>query len=111
MVPPDTTYAAPPYSCTRVRTLVPAGVTSAVRPSRLRLTTTLRPPSSGRLSSQYVSSPSRMTRLSCSAPAATAWAVSGDFHAPYGAATGSGLISAPAGRAGRIAAADRTAAP
>ena len=43
MIPPETVYAAPPYSWTRVRTLVPAGVTSAIRPSGLCATTTLRP--------------------------------------------------------------------
>src|SRR2546426_7156435 len=88
MVRRDTVYAAPPYSWTRVRTLVPMGVTSAIRPCGLLMTTTLRPPSSGLRSSQYRSSPSRMTRLSCTPPAATLRADSGDVHVPYGAVIG-----------------------
>ena len=57
-VPPATTYEPPPYSWTRVRTLNGGGVRSVVEPSADALTRTRRPPSAGRASSQYTSSPS-----------------------------------------------------
>ena len=52
-----TTYAAPPYSWTRVRAEKPSGTTSAVAPSGDRRTITWRPASAGRDSSHHTSSP------------------------------------------------------
>src|SRR6059058_5424678 len=71
----------PPYSCTRVRTLKPFGVTSS--PS---LTTAARPPSEGRRSShQTAPSSPRSGSASLTPSRATSAALKGERHDPYGA--------------------------
>src|SRR6185436_15638194 len=84
-MPPATVYDPPPYSLARVRTLAGAGVSSVVSPSGSRRTRTRRPPSAGRLSTQYRSSPSShgsLSRIACSTTSST---TIGERHEPYGA--------------------------
>ena len=61
--------APPPYSWTRVRAFVPAGVTSTVAPAGRDSTTTTRPASSGRASAQRTRVPSTATALNRRLPA------------------------------------------
>ena len=72
----------PPYSCTSVRALTPAGVTSAISPSGARLTTTYRPSSRGRSSVQYRLSPTLCGHMMPTPPSAMSFAVTGERHAP-----------------------------
>ena len=86
--PSATRNAPPPYSWTLVRTLNGVGVNSVVLPSGPRRTITIRPPSEGRISTQYTSSPSRAICPRPTAPDTIREVVIGDFHEPYGAVTG-----------------------
>ena len=79
-------YAPPPYSCTDVRTLKPAGTTSdrvAVR--RRRRTSTTRPPSVARPSSHQTTPFSIHGNVSRTPARATISAEIGDDHVPYAA--------------------------
>src|SRR5215204_4194280 len=91
-VPPSTVKPPPPYSCTRVRALKGCGVTSSVRPSGVRSTMTLRPPSPGRLSSQYTSLPSITTSASPTTPLTIKSEEIGDLQEPYGATPRSDIV-------------------
>ena len=86
--PAATQKHSPPYSCTRVRTLNGASVTSRAAPSAVRRTITLRAPSAGRISTQYTSSPSSWIAPSRTASCTIRSAVMGDFQEPYGAMVG-----------------------
>ena len=90
--PSATQKHSPPYSYTRVRTLNGAGVTSRAAPSGVRRTITLRPPSAGRISAQYTSSPSSWIGPSCTESWTIRSAVMGDFHEPYGALVGMSMM-------------------
>src|SRR5215204_6298096 len=91
-MPPSTVKPPPPYSCTRVRALKGCGVTSSVRRSGFRSTTTLRPPSPGRLSSQYTSLPSITTSASPTTPLTIKSEEIGDLQEPYGATPRSDIV-------------------
>ena len=78
----------PPYSWTRVRTLNPKGVTSWTRPSGTRRTRTIRPPSSGRPSSQHTPPPAGLQVIRGTPPPATMSGEIGERQAPYGATIG-----------------------
>src|SRR5699024_7121549 len=99
--PGSTTYDAPPYSWTRVRTsnVDPSGrvdgTTSVSVPSALRRTSTCRPPSCGRPSSQYVSSPSTAGSGSRTESAVSASGVSGGGQDPNGAGVRASLLMEP----------------
>src|SRR5215467_11868115 len=84
MSPPRARYAPPPYSCTRVRALNGSAIISLVRPPRRR-TITLRPPSDGRPSIQYVSAPSRCGLEKLTLLATILSVVIGERHSPYSA--------------------------
>jgi len=86
--------APPPYSWTRLRTLVPSGDTTTGAPSPpgrgSTVTTTWRPPSSGRDSTHATRAPSAWSPPLETLPAAT-WADDhGDGHHP---ATGPPVVS------------------
>src|SRR4051812_28956277 len=85
MTPSRTAKSPPPYSCTRVRALKPSGVTSEIAPPGERRTTQLRPPSEGRSSIQYTSSPSSAICPSPTVAETMRSEVMGDFQEPYGA--------------------------
>src|SRR5215218_3836828 len=82
----------PPYSCTRVRALKGCGVTSSVRLSGVSSTITLRPPSPGRLSSQYTSPPSVTTSASPTTLLTITSEEIGDLQEPYGATLCSDMV-------------------
>jgi hypothetical protein len=65
-----------------VRALKPAGVTSSVRPSGVRRTMQWRPPSAGRSSIQYTSSPSSTTCPNPTVADTIKSEVIGDFQDP-----------------------------
>ncbi len=65
-----------------VRTLNSGGVTSVSAPSGVHLTMTLRPRSIGRVSSQYMSSPSNCSSPKPTLDAEAFSAVMGDLHDP-----------------------------
>src|SRR5688500_16393329 len=96
-MPPATVYEPPPYSWTRVRTFVGAGVSSVILPSGSRRTSARRPPSDGRPSSQYRSSPSSHGSPRRIVLPTTSSTVIGERHEPNGATvrsvvTGSGAV-------------------
>mmetsp|Transcript_88162 Transcript_88162/g.128890 ORF Transcript_88162/g.128890 Transcript_88162/m.128890 type:complete len:235 (-) Transcript_88162:12-716(-) len=82
-MPADTVKSPPPYSCTRVRTLKLAGVTSVIPEASFFITTT-RPCSDGRPSSQYSASPSKTGAPSPTAPSVRSFEEMGESHSPYG---------------------------
>jgi hypothetical protein len=80
--PAATVQAAPPYSCTRVRTFQGAGSRSVVVPSADRRTRTVRPPSLGRDSAHHTSVPSTTTSPSRAAARTTSSDVTGVGQLP-----------------------------
>src|SRR4029450_12381289 len=82
VVVPSTAYDPPPYSWTRVRTDTPGGVTSTGSAPGPERTTTERPCSCGRRSSQVVASPIARGSPNPTEPGAAESAVIGDGHAP-----------------------------
>ena len=83
-MPSWTQYAPPPYSCTIVRTLKPAGVTSVGSSARAATSmSTTRPPSAGRPSShQTVATVDPRHAQRRTPERATSSAVIGDDHVP-----------------------------
>src|SRR3546814_5923446 len=75
--PSCTHQAPPPYSWTAVRTLASPPTSSVIVPSARRRTSTERPPSPGRLSTQTRSSPSARTSMTREAEATTSSEVTG----------------------------------
>jgi hypothetical protein len=88
-VPRWTAKAPPPYSCTRVRTFVPAGRTSAGEEKASARTSATRPSSSGRVSVQYTSPSSNRVDPSRIDELASIAGVTGEDQLPYGATRGS----------------------
>src|SRR5258708_38366468 len=87
---------APPYSCTRVRTLTPGAVTGAATPLS-KLNSETAPPASGTFSVQY-RRPLTLRRSPKLIPAAArACALSGEAQDPYGAVIGAGAVAAAGG--------------
>src|SRR6185437_7225033 len=82
---PETSAAAPPYSCTRERALNPSGVMRVSVPSFSRRTRTCRPPSSGRPSihQRTPSIPRGSARKTTRSVSRSI--LNGDVQAPYGA--------------------------
>src|SRR5450759_28576 len=97
---PAARYAPPPYSWTRVRTLIPGGLTSRAPPARVHRTSVWRPPSSARPSSHVMASPSQRASASRTNPAATRSRATGELQLPYGATTTGPASSAAANGAG-----------
>ena len=88
MVVPETVYEPPPYSCTRVRTETPDGVTSNGSAPGSDRTTTDRPRSWGRSSSQVVELPTASVSLNTTDASAARSAEIGDGQDPYGTLSG-----------------------
>src|SRR5258705_8200846 len=80
---------APPYSCTRVRTLAAGGVTGAATPLS-KLNSDTAPPAAGTFSVQYRRPLTLRRSPKLIPPAARASALSGEAQEPYGASIGAG---------------------
>src|SRR5882757_1831333 len=91
---------APPYSCTRVRTLAPC-VTGAATPLS-RLNSDIAPPAAGTFSVQYRRPFTLRRSPKLIPPAARASALKGEAQDPYGAVIGAGEVSAGAAAAGAV---------
>src|SRR5882757_5318100 len=83
---------APPYSCTRVRTLAPC-VTGAATPLS-RLNSDIAPPAAGTFSVQYRRPFTLRRSPKLIPPAARASALKGEAQDPYGAVIGAGDVAA-----------------
>src|SRR5450759_662090 len=95
---PAARYAAPPSSWTRVRTLMPAGLTSRTPPSRFHRASVWRPSASARPSSHVMAPPSQRVSESRTNPAATWSRPTGEGQLPYRATVSD---AAPSGSANR----------
>src|SRR5882724_9592221 len=93
---------APPYSCTRVRTLAGGDVTGAATPLS-KLNSDTAPPAAGTFSVQYRRPLTLRRSPKLMPPAARASALSGEAQEPYGASIGAGEAAA-GGAAGEAAA-------
>ncbi len=82
--PWSTVQAPPPYSCTRVRTLAGAGVSSTLVPSAPMRSSVTRPPSSGRDSRTYRSPSSSIGSDRPRPPPTTRSSEIGEGHEPCG---------------------------
>src|SRR5438067_3224433 len=85
-VSPATAYAPPPYSCTVVRADQSLPMASRGSSPGVQATTTWRPPSVGRPSSQYTRSPSTSIWPNATACSTSEAAVIGEGQDPYGSA-------------------------
>src|SRR5882757_5489277 len=90
---------APPYSCTRVRTLAGGDVTGAATPLS-KLNSDTAPPAAGTFSVQYRRPLTLRRSPKLIPPAARASALSGEAQEPYGASIGAGEAVAGAVVAG-----------
>src|SRR5882757_1536373 len=93
---------APPYSCTRVRTLAPC-VTGAATPLS-RLNSDIAPPAAGTFSVQYRRPFTLRRSPKLIPPAARASALKGEAQDPYGAVIGAGDVAADTLAAGEVSA-------
>jgi hypothetical protein len=83
-VSPRTHHAPPPYSCTRVRALIPSGRRSRGTPPGSRRTICSRPPSAGLVSLHQVTPPSAQICVGRDPAVTTCSAPTGEGHVPYG---------------------------
>src|SRR5450755_3727496 len=90
---------APPYSCTRVRTLAPCCVTGAATPLS-KLNSDIAPPAAGTFSVQYRRPLTLRRSPKFIPPAASASALKGEAQDPYGAVVGAAEVVAGALLAG-----------
>src|SRR5882757_4512115 len=93
---------APPYSCTRVRTLAPC-VTGAATPLS-RLNSDIAPPAAGTFSVQYRRPFTLRRSPKLIPPAARASSLKGEAQDPYGAVIGAGDVAADTLAAGEVSA-------
>jgi hypothetical protein len=81
---------APPYSCTRVRTLTPCAVSGAATPL-CKLNSDTTPPAAGTFSVQYRPPLALRKSPKLIPPAARACALKGEAQDPYGATVGAAV--------------------